>query len=124
MQVHPHALLFRGLAVRMAMSSGLVQSTSINPNNNRTELEGDLVRVLHALQDAPSGGQLIMDGATFAGEALPCLRSRMTACRQQPRGFRCSGNASAHSRLHSWAAPAGVDATSRQQGHCTLPWQL
>ena len=61
-QVHPHALLFRGLAVRMAMSTGQVQSTSINPNNNRVEL-----------QDAPSGGQLITDGATFAGEALPCI---------------------------------------------------
>ena len=71
-QIHPHALLFRGLAVRMAMSTGLVLATSVNPSNNRTELEGDLVRVLHALQDAPSGGQLIMDGATFAGEALPC----------------------------------------------------
>ena len=84
LQVHPHALLFRGLAVRMAMSTGLVQSTSINPNNNRIELEGDLVRVLHALQDAPSGGQLIMDGATFAGESLPCSYFCMTACRQPP----------------------------------------
>ena len=72
--------------MRMAMSTGVVQSTYLNPNNNRIELEGDLVRVLHALQDAPSGGQLIMDGATFAGDALPCFQSCMTACCQSPRG--------------------------------------
>eukprot|EP00891_Asterochloris_glomerata_P005056 jgi/Astpho2/5056/fgenesh1_pg.00071_%23_35_t len=144
--VHPHALLFRGLAVRMAMSTGQVQSTSINPNNNRVELEGDLVRVLHALQDAPSGGQLITDGATFAGinssldevmQRVPrhpdyeAIRTQQSTLRSLYRGairqsmsdikrMDLAASESSGSPLAPFTSDSRVDSVASSQ----VPWEL
>ena len=64
-QVDPHTIAFRGLAVRMAVATGRVTSVSTHPHTRRLVYQGPLVQLIEAMVGVSHGGQIIMDSATF-----------------------------------------------------------
>ncbi|KAK9802596.1 hypothetical protein WJX73_010556 [Symbiochloris irregularis] len=66
-QVEEREILHRGLSVRMAIASGLADDVQANMVSRRIEYHGHVSKVAKALVDVPNGGQILMDGKTYAG---------------------------------------------------------